>query len=273
MVRCFWYAAPTVPRAARERSLPTGTADLVIRLSDAPVRIFESIDDHSGAVFGHAVVSGVRDRYHVRDTAEPICSVGAHFRPGMAAALLGVPGEVLRGCHLPLDELWGRCADDARGRVLDAEAPEARLDAFVDVVRNACSGRTPVLHPAVAHVLARIGRDPAVPLRSVYAETGYSQRRAIQLFKTAVGLTPKVYARIRRFQRAVRGAAAGSSPSLAALAVSCGFADQPHLNREFRAFAGISPGAYRPLTPDRPSHVAVADAQVNSVQASGARKG
>jgi AraC-like DNA-binding protein len=245
-------------RALRERALPTGTSNLVFRLSSEPVRVFTDIDDEPGSTFGHAVISGARDSYYVRDTSRPSSSVGAHFRPGGAAALLGVPGEELAGRHTALEDLWGRSAESARERLLDAPAPAARLALFEQLLLARLPGSAP-LHPAVDHALARLAARGPCSIEALSRETGTSHRRLIELFRRAVGLTPKVYARIRRFQGALERAGRGRAAGWAQVALACGYCDQSHLTREFLALAGVTLGAYAPLSADRPNHVPVRD--------------
>jgi len=73
---------------------------------------------------------------------------------------------------------------------------------------------------------------------------GVSRKHLNALFKTQIGCTPKAFSRIARFSRAVHRLQQASSPSdvaLADLAAWCGYADQSHFNRDFKAFAGASP--------------------------------
>lgn len=88
-------------------------------------------------------------------------------------------------------------------------------------------------------------------------ESGYSHRRVSSVFREAVGLAPKVFCRVQRFQRAVASITAGRP--LAAVANGCGYADQAHLTREFRDIAGLTPSAYRAAAPAQPNHVPVSD--------------
>ncbi len=259
-VERLWYfdnrAEPGSERFPRERALPTGSMDLVFRLSEEPVRVFAGLGDLEGSTFGHAVISGVRSSFHVRDTSRPTCSVGAHFRPGGAAALLGVPAGELAGRHTALEDLWGRSAASARERLLEEPSPAARLALLEELLLARCPEREP-LHPAVRHALERLGAPGACSIAELSRATGLSHRRLIELFRRAVGLAPKVYARIRRFQAAIERAALGQPSGWAQVALECGFYDQSHLTREFQAFAGLPPGAYAPLSPDRPNHVPI----------------
>jgi methylphosphotriester-DNA--protein-cysteine methyltransferase len=84
--------------------------------------------------------------------------------------------------------------------------------------------------------------------------SAYSPRHFIALFRSAVGLNPKLYYRIRRFNFAVQSMAAGGGQGFGDIAAAAGYSDQPHLIREFREFAGIAPTKYRPSAADRSLH-------------------
>jgi transcriptional regulator GlxA family with amidase domain len=97
---------------------------------------------------------------------------------------------------------------------------------------------------------------PVEPER-VARDAGLSRRRFAQLFREQVGLTPKLYCRLRRFQQVVRRIASGTPVDWAEVALEGGFCDQSHMGNEFRGFSGLSPGAF--LAGERPfqNHVAL----------------
>ncbi|WP_395016554.1 helix-turn-helix domain-containing protein [Dongia sp.] len=64
-------------------------------------------------------------------------------------------------------------------------------------------------------------------------------------FSASVGLSPKRYARLARFGRVLLRLEKQPDTGLAEIAQAAGYADQAHFNRDFRDFAGISPGEYR----------------------------
>src|SRR5262249_42313199 len=79
-----------------------------------------------------------------------------------------------------------------------------------------------------------------VPVQELADEIGYSRRHFSERFRDAVGVAPKLAARVFRFQRACR-LIADKRASLVHVALACGFYDQAHLSREWYAFAGCSP--------------------------------
>ena len=74
---------------------------------------------------------------------------------------------------------------------------------------------------------------------------GLSAKRFIERFRMEVGITPKVYCRIRRFQRAVTMATRGRQVAWTQVALDAGYFDQAHFIHDFRSFAGLTPTAYQ----------------------------
>jgi transcriptional regulator GlxA family with amidase domain len=162
-----------------------------------------------------------------------------------AVPFLGVPASELVDMHLDLEALWGRAARELRERLCEAVTPAARCS-LLEAALMARLRRPPEYHPAVPAALAAL--EPAeqgVSVREVARGVGLSQRRFIQVFSSAVGVTPKRYHRIRRFQRARRQVRSISCPDWADVALACGYFDQSHLIRDFQEFAGFTPGEFQ----------------------------
>lgn len=260
-VRTLWASnggeAQPLAATARERVLPTGDMHLVFRLGDDPLRLFDDVDDRTGRTVGRAVVGGARAASYLREVASPTWSVGAQLRPGASSLLFGVPADELAGRHTPLDDLWPAAAARIREQLHEARRPERQLDLFEALLE----ARLPAvrgLHPAVAQALAHF-TTTAPDVRAAAAATGYSHRAFTALFRRDVGLAPKRYCRVLRFQRVLARAVADRTASWADLALDAGYSDQPHFNRDFREFAGVTPGEYRRSAPRFAHHVAVAE--------------
>jgi AraC-like DNA-binding protein len=88
-------------------------------------------------------------------------------------------------------------------------------------------------------------------------QSGY---KFIRLFSQSVGLPPKLYCRVQRFQKALelmRADTPARLPALTDVALDAGYSDQPHFNREFLEFSGLTPEQYRAAQPVSPNHVPV----------------
>jgi AraC-like DNA-binding protein len=245
--------------ATRELSLPGVDFHLVLRLSDDPVLIYDGIGATTTRLLGHAVIGGARSAPFVRDIAAPAISIGAQLQPGAARLLFGVPANELAEHHTRLGDVWGPAADEARTRILEAQTPEGRLDQL-EAILAARLPRVRALHPAIANALEHCDATPRID--ALVDASGYSHRRFIALFREAVGLTPKRYARVRRFQAALARLESEPQARWADLAMDLGYSDQAHFAREFREFSGLTPQEYRRAAPCSPYHVP----QVNFLQ-------
>ena len=253
------WAMDEVPSAEacarrREHVIPTGQMHLVFRLSGEPLRLFDHDQDREGRVISTMLVGGARSGFYTRDVTAPLCSVGALLRPGAAEVLFGVHAHELSEAHTALEDLWGASARSMRDELGEARTLEGRLDAF----ERRLAQRLPAVrgvHPAVARALEQLG--DAAGVHDVVKQSGYSHRRFLTLFSRAVGLTPKMYSRVVRFQQALRRSAFDGHDAWADIAIAAGYSDQSHFNREFREFAGVTPGEYRQAKPRFPHHVPI----------------
>lgn len=239
---------------AREHVLPVGMMHVVFRLSRHPLRILGAHDDQKGQSIGDSIVGGVRSRFYIREISGPSCSVGAVLRPGASELVFGQGAEVLAERHTPLEDLWGASARRVRERLLETRNLKDRL-ALLESALLERLPRVHGMHPAIASVI-----DEMYSLQSVEAavqRSGVSHRRFIALFRRTVGLSPKTYLRILRFQRALQLFKRGEINSLALLAAQAGYSDQAHFNRDFREFAGVTPMTYRKLASGEMNHLPV----------------
>lgn len=169
--------------------------------------------------------------------------VMARLRLGAAEAVLGVPDSEISGRIVALEDLWG---DAATRRLVD------RLACADDGLQAAA-----ILEAAIAERLAQargqrastrlvldaVDRLASANVNAVAVELGVSERHLRRVFRETIGVSPKAFAKVTRFRRAVRAARAENHASWASIAVAAGYYDQAHLISEFRTIAGVTPRA------------------------------
>lgn len=254
----LWLYSGYRPKHRFERIMPSGTIELVISLRDGqPLRCYDPETLQARRTIPGPLVSGLRADHCVIDTEQQGEIMGVHFRPGGARALLGLPVDEVLDQDIPLELIWGGAARELHERLLAEARAERRLalleDALMKRLRPELS-----LHPVLRSALAELNQtDIPVEIGRMAEKAGWSDRHFIRTFSAQVGITPKAYGRIRRFQAALARIQAGKRNDWAALAADCGYYDQAHFIRDFRAFSGLTPSAYARLEVRDLQHVPV----------------
>ncbi|MZG13744.1 helix-turn-helix domain-containing protein [Streptomyces sp. SID5914] len=155
--------------------------------------------------------------------------------------LFGVTGAELRDRIVPLDALLGCEAEVLMARLLKLRTWPRRF-AALDAWLRARITAAPQMSPRIVWAWRRLTDSGGqVPISTLVDELGCSRRHLARSFGETVGLTPKSYARLIRFERAIARLSDGDA-DLGSIALECGYYDQAHLNRDVHAFAGVSPG-------------------------------
>lgn len=251
----WFYEGPPQPHRM-ERLLPDGSVELVVNLRDDEVRVYDRRDLSYFERLPGAVLVGPHSDFFVIDTAEQQSVAGVHFLPGGAFPFLRVPAAELHGVHVGLDDVWGGFARELRECLAAAPNVEARFDLLECALLRQLA-RPLAHHPAVAFALREFRGAPGNAIARVREATGLSERRFIELFRQQVGLTPKLYCRVRRFQSTLRRIPMGAV-DWADVALAGGYFDQAHLIHDFRAISGLTPGEYAELRTPHLNHVPLA---------------
>ncbi|MDX1983845.1 MAG: helix-turn-helix domain-containing protein [Bryobacteraceae bacterium] len=233
-----------------ERVLPTGAPEIILNLKEDQTRTYCPDSGILREATSGSVFSGVRTRHVVIDTAEQEHVLGVVFKPGGAMHAYDA-----RDCGVPLDAIWNpRQVSTLRDRILSASDANAALDAMEQTL--ALMPQPPNPHRAVSHAVETLQRNPDVTrIAALACAASLSHKRFIERFKAAVGITPKRYCRILRFQQAVRLAHRATESDWTRVAADCGYFDQSHFIRDFREFSGLTPAAYRKAVTEFPNHV------------------
>jgi transcriptional regulator GlxA family with amidase domain len=143
-----------------------------------------------------------------------------------------------------LDTLWRTFAATISDQLWEARTAEARFVILESALLARAGGRVD-RHPAVTRAIALFDRSHgALSVGHVVRRTGVSHRRLVELFWNEVGLSPKRYCRVRRFNDVLRQIEPLGDVDWTDVAHVCGYFDQAHFNRDFRAFAGLNPSEY-----------------------------
>ena len=243
-VDSLWLYEGNIAEHQTEYILPTGTLELVINLRQNELLFHDTESREKCSRFSGAVVSGAHGHRFAPRTTEKTTIIGVHFKPGGAFPFLGLPADDLADTHVDLETIWGVAASRLRARLCEAGTSTERFQLLQDaLLSRLCHGVEQ--HYAVSTALEMFWKNQARPtVRETAKYLGLSQRRFIQVFSAEVGITPKLFSRIQRFQQSRSYIQNGPAPNWAALPLDLGYFDQSHLIREFHEFSGLSPNDY-----------------------------
>jgi AraC-like DNA-binding protein len=225
------------------RELPHAEGVLIFNLG-APIAITGGDGNvlHLGA--GEAFFAGA----HVRPALSH--SIGAQagihvFLPLVTLRrLLGAPMRAFVDRVMPLDAALGaeaRALGQALGECGTGEERVMKLDNALGRRLHAAG----TLDPQQAHAVRLLRRRPDRDIADIARDIGWSRKHLADRVRDAVGVGPRCFRRLLRFQALTRAVGNGAGqPNWAALALDAGYCDQSHMIREFREFSGLTPTAY-----------------------------
>lgn len=222
LIECLWTRSDDGGRDVAT-ILPDGCIDLII-------------DTLSGESF---LVGTMTRPLEVEAARRDLTAI--RFRPGGATSFFSFSARSMRDQRLPLDTIW-RSSEvaDLVDELSDRDDLPGRLDLLMSRLR--VRERTP---PGADRVLAAARLMRSLTVEQTASALGVSRQHLSRLSLEHVGVSPKRLARILRFREATNAVRSGSSP-LADLAVAAGYADQSHMNRDFREFAGTAASRFLP---------------------------
>ena len=254
-VRTYWSLCGRAPDGSPQPVLPDGTTELVV---------------HRERPFFRFVAAGPGERQAPTLFVGPMRSpvvllpdglaevAAVRFRANGAFALLGVPQHYLHDAIADvaaLDIPWLR-------RTVRMAQEASSVQAAIGCLEAGLLERVARQHVRVdarveAVIAAIDGTAGGCRIDRVAAAANSSRRHLERLFREQVGLTPKLYCRVLRFQRVVSQIASGAPIDWTEVALAGGYCDQPHFAHEFHDFSGISPSTYTASERISQNHVVI----------------
>ena len=230
----------------------------MINLHEEPLRVSKSKFKTELGSFRHTVISGPQSTFFMGEMPSNASVIGIHFKPGGAYPFLGLPAsELLNSFELsrfavghPCSYLTGETTGGERRKPEVSDSRRVSYDADDEAFVR--------LNPAVRLVLDELHwASKSQAISKITERIGMSQKHLIQIFKKEVGMTPKLFYRIQRFQRVLRLTRNGQCTAWKDFCLECGYYDQAHLIHDFRTFSGCTPTDYLKHKSRASNHVSV----------------
>ena len=247
-VRSLWYCCAPSINHTHERVLPNGCVQIVLNL--ARDFLTNCSDDLLESRLPPAIVIGARQCYGLISTKDPAEIAGIVVEPGGFAGLFRERADLIFQRSVAAADLWRGFSLD---RILEARTPAIKLNILEHLLQETIG--EPAKRSDLADRALRFLKWSNTSVGECAKSEGVSERRLLQVFREQVGISPKAWCRIQRFQIAVKELHRGMEVSWADLALRCGYYDQSHFINDFRAFSGINPTTYSSLRGDWKNHV------------------
>lgn len=178
---------------------------------------------------------GQTTRYTEHKAMQPFRNIGVYFQPTALKSIFGIDAEEFTNQHLDINELIKTSITDQLLNTANAEQRIELLSSFL--IQQAERRKAENEKVNFATDLLQKG----VSLPTILNELNLSERSLERHFKQHIGISPKLYARISRFQSALESVRQTRFNSLTEVAYLNAYFDQSHFIREFQEFAGTSP--------------------------------
>ena len=224
--------APAQP----ERVLPDGCIEWIFHLGDPFLRCVKGTFELQPRSF----VVGELTQFILLQSTGPTSTMGVRFRPGGAYRFISTPLNVLTDETVPTEDVWGIAGKQLEEAVMETRSDVERIgliERFL-LARLQITSVRPRFEAAVREIVTSRGQSK---VEQVADRIGWSSRQLEREFRTSAGISPKAMARIMRFQNLLQLVGENQLRNWVGLALASGYADQPHMVREFREFCGQSP--------------------------------
>lgn len=169
---------------------------------------------------------------------------GVRFFPGATSGLFGLTGRSLFESSAAAVEEIPEIANRLKAAIPSNPSTADVLHAFDDTLLAAAQQARDIDVIVAAGVQALVSSRGGIPIEEIAQQLNISVRHFQRLFREEVGLTPKEFARIRRFRSAAIQSIEDEKVNWSAIADRAGYSDQSHLSREFSSLIGSSPATY-----------------------------
>lgn len=242
-----------------DRLLPSGDTEILIDFHDTPQYIYDNDTLKEIQACNHVWAAGVRTEPITIPAGTMAEMMVISFRKGMSYPFYPFPVNEVADHVLDADLIWGEEFGLLREQMLETKDIDRRFALMEKFLLDKFASRL-VVDECVAFAVNEMSRNPGrLNMARMNAKIGYSQKHFISMFKRRVGLAPKAYLKIMRFQKAIGAIedAPVTGIDWSAVAYDCGFYDQSHFINDFKIFSGFTPEDYLSRKSDYLNYVPV----------------
>lgn len=241
-VKLYWSMTgePGEGAAHIQRIVPTGMADLIFYFEDLPENIHrpESLSSRS-------VVNGQQTNFFDLKVTGRLDLLSITFTPQGTRIFFNLPISEIQNRNIPLRYLAGPLADELEEKLFYAKDIKSRVEIVESFLIFNLGKKKEYDFRRIDASIKTISRERGgSSVLDLASGACLSRKQFERSFSSFVGLSPKQFLRIIRFQNAIAQKQKNPSISLTDIAYRSGYSDQSHMVREFLRISGLPPGKY-----------------------------
>lgn len=240
-----------------DRFLPNGDVEILIDFHDGPQFIYDNDTLKEIQACNRVWASGLRTEPITIPSGNDSEMMVISFKKGRAASFFPFPMQEIADSVVDADLVWGTDLGSLREQLLAIDDVPTRFRIVEDFLLSEYRSQMKIDKCVSFAITEMTERPDAINIARMNHQIGYSQKHFTDLFRRAVGVTPKSYLKIMRFQKAVAIIDAGNDHDWRQIALECGFFDQSHFINDFKHFSGFTPEQYSKIHSNYQNYVPV----------------
>ncbi|MBK7705427.1 MAG: helix-turn-helix transcriptional regulator [Acidobacteria bacterium] len=243
-VQCLIFHEAFSPLHRVDRFLPDGNVEIIIDLNDQAQFIYDNDSLKEIQACNRVWASGVRTEPITIPSGKDASMMIVAFKRGMAYPFFPFPMNEIADCVVDADLIWGDDFALLREQISENKRSNRKFEIVEEFLVRAHLSRM-ILNPCVEYAIETIVATPdAVSMGELTQKIGFSQKHFISMFTKQVGITPKRYLKIMRFQKTIELIENQRVVDWSDIAHGAGFFDQSHFIHDFKTFSGFTPDDY-----------------------------
>ena len=240
-----------------DKFLPDGTTNLVVNLFEAPRYIYDNDTLKEKQACVEAWFSGMHTEYLTISSDNESEMLVITFKPGASFPFIKQSIDSFNNKVVHAKTVFGEDVLDFRKDIIKEEDEDQKIEIAKNWLKsklNEVSFEGEIIKQFVSQIQ---NSSESINFKKLAEKSGYSQKQFIHLFKKYVGLTPKQFHRIVRFNEILNAIFEKEKVDWAFVASEFGYYDQAHFIKDFQAFSGHNPKQYIDDQGDWPHYIPV----------------
>lgn len=256
-IESFVYYRDFNPVHSIDRFLPDGNVNVVIDLTDYPKFIYDNHTLKEIQTCKQVWFSGIRNHYITIPSGRDSEMFIINFHKGKAYPFVEIPLHVLTDSVVDGDLVMTNKILNIRETLLSLELVKQKF-LFAETHLLNMFRHKLFVNPFVDYAVNQILQKPnQTSIERISTKVGFSQKHLIKLFKEHVGLTPKGFLKIIRFQKAIREIENNKTADWTGIAFDSGYYDQAHFINDFKSYSGFTPAQFIRAQSEFTNYIAV----------------